>query len=70
MKYSLQRNESLWILMIQSDKVKIVEWTESTFKLSAYHSFIAKVEKYYEFKLYEIFIVKKWKLTNINNLKW
>ncbi len=55
MKYSLQRNESLWISMIQSDEVRIVEWTESTFKLSAYHSSFAKVEKYYKFKLCEVF---------------
>ena len=70
MRYSLQKDESLWILMIQSDKVKIVEWTESTFKLSAYHSFIAKVEKYYKSKLCEVFIAKRWKLMNINDSKW
>ncbi len=55
MKYSLRRNESLWILMIQSDEARIVEWTESTFKLSANHSSFAEVEKYYKFKLCEIF---------------
>ncbi len=47
-----------------------MSWTEFIFKLSTYHSFIAKVEKYYEFKLYEIFIAKKWKLMNINDSKW
>ncbi len=41
--------------MIQSDEAKIVEWTESTFKLLAYHSSFAKVKKYYKFKLCKIF---------------
>ncbi len=54
MRYSLWRDESLWISMIQSDEARIVEWTEFTSKLSAYHSSFAKVEKYYKFKLCEI----------------
>ena len=54
MKYSLRRNKSLQISMIQSDEARIVEWTKSTSKLSAYHSSFAKVEKYYKFKLCEI----------------
>ena len=55
MKYSLQKDKSLWILIIWSDEARIVEWTESTFKLSANHSSFAEVEKYYKFKLCEIF---------------
>ncbi len=54
-KYSLQKDKSLWILIIWSDEARIVEWTEFTFKLSAYHSSFAKVEKYYKFKLCKVF---------------